>query len=731
MKLFISKVSLLVTLWITGWLFAFAEPVTSCVSCHQSQVSSWQQSDHAKAMAVANSKTILGDFTGVSVKHFTQTARFFQKQGKYFMALNHENKSAEYQVEYVFGHYPLQQYLIKAKGGRLQVFPFAWDSRSAGEGGQRWYPIYADEDIKSADRLHWQQPMQNWNGMCADCHSDGLTRNYDPESNAFNSHFDNINVGCQSCHGNMENHATKGGNSYSSAAETNTSTHGKQSRDGQNIGQWLRMAGEDVASWKGGKRDNRFMENCFACHSLRSPLTDGIDPKASFLDQFSPSMLAQPLYYSDGQIKEEVYVYGSFLQSKMYAAGVNCLDCHDAHTMKIKVEGNGLCLQCHSAEKYQQTSHTGHPLDAPGGQCVDCHMPETTYMGVDARRDHSFKIPRPDLSVRFASPNACSKCHEGKSNSWASTQLKNWHGKPESLSRDEQNYLTLQHGGRLPLEQHLNVINSKVLNEIYRASALRLLPNTNSSINESMAKTWIQSDEPLIRLAVAHIGFLLPAEQQQGLYLNLLEDEYKAVRVAAAQQLMNLGVEFSPALAKALSELFAANEQNRWRGEGGLNQSMLHIAFGEYNQAEQALKQAIQVDPYFDPSYVNLADLYRAMNQTENELAMYQAGLKAVPTSAALHYGYGMYLVRSGDKPQAVDAFSQAVTFGPDNVQYAYVYILSLDSIGENGKALSRLKEILPKYNNHPQLVQLGLSLAQKYQDVSAYQFFISLQTQN
>ncbi|TLU67558.1 hypothetical protein FE810_01015 [Thalassotalea litorea] len=723
MKFSTYLISFLLFIAFSGVTLANTGAPEQCTNCHQQQVTAWQQSDHAKAMAKVSEQTVLGNFNGVSVQHFSQTAKFFQKQNKYFMSLNHENNVVEYEAKFVFGHFPLQQYLIEADGGRLQVFPFAWDSRNKDDGGQRWYPMYADEDIKSADRLHWQQPMQNWNGMCADCHSDGLTRNYDASKNTFSSHYDNINVGCQSCHGDMENHQSQSADPYSALVQAPSVT-----RSNQDIGQWLRMAGEDVASWQGEKRDNQFMDSCFACHSLRSPLTDGIAPGTAFLDQFSPSMLAHPLYYSDGQIKEEVYVYGSFLQSKMFKAGVNCIDCHDKHTMKIKVEGNGLCLQCHSPEKYQQTQHTGHPLDQPGGQCVDCHMSETTYMGVDDRRDHSFKIPRPDLSSRFSSPNACTKCHDDKSNSWASSELRKLHGKPKALSSDELHYRNLQHGNPITLQQHLNVINSDSLNEIHRASALRLLPGTTQSINESMAKPWIQSDEPLIRLAMAHMGFMLPADQQQGLYMNLLDDEYKAVRVAAAQQVINLGVQFSPSLANAISELFTANEQNRWRGEGGLNQSMLHIALGEYNKAQQALEQAIAADPYFDPAYVNLADLYRGLNQVDKELTTYQTGLKAVPKSAMLHYGYGMHLVRAGDKKAALQSFEKASQLDTENVQYVYVYLLSLDSVGNTREALNRLKQILAGYNNDPQLVQLGLSFSQKLQDINSYQFFMTKQ---
>ncbi len=227
---------------------------------------------------------------------------------------------------------------METKAGGYQVLPFAWDSRVKDQGGQRWYHNYQNEEIKPADRLHWRQPLQNWNGMCADCHSDGLKRNYDLDKNQFSSTFTNINVGCLSCHGEM---------SETHISQQQTKQQTKQSSTvATKQGAWHRTAGQNTAKWQGEKRDNSFMDQCFTCHALRAPLTDGIDPKKPFLDQFSPQLIQAPNYHVGGQIKEEVYVYGSFLQSKMYANGVNCIDCHDQHTMKIKIPGNGLCLPC-------------------------------------------------------------------------------------------------------------------------------------------------------------------------------------------------------------------------------------------------------------------------------------------------------------------------------------------------------------------------------------------------
>lgn len=715
----------LIYFFILSTLFSFASlantPEQNCVSCHQSAVSDWQQSDHAKAMAEATSATVLGDFNNATFDHFTQKAKFFKQGNSFKIEFTEQDKTKVYTVAYTFGHYPLQEYLIKTGDGKMQVFPFAWDSRPKSEKGQRWYPVYPDEDIKSADRLHWQQPMQNWNGMCADCHSDGLKRNYSIQKKQFDTNWDNINVGCQSCHNDMTDH-TK--NSDYKAGNPITEGHLTSSEKQKAMG-WLLDPAKPVAEWQGEPRDNQFMETCFSCHSLRSPLTDGIEPKTRFLDQFSPSLLTQPLYHADGQIKDEVYVYGSFLQSKMYDKGVNCLDCHNKHTMKVKLEGNGLCLQCHNAQVYQQPEHTIHPLDSDGSQCVNCHMPQTTYMGVDARRDHSFKIPRPDLSDQFNTPNACTNCHTDKDNKWAAEALQSNFGAPKNLAISEQYFITLLHNRTLPLEQHLALINDSSMSDIKRASAIALLPNSTQILTDRVIAPWVKSELPLLRLATALVGQILSPEDRLKSFKALLSDEFKAVRAAAANHFVDVQIKDLAVVQQALTELSIANEVSSWRGEGNLNRSIIYQRQGHTEQAIAALEHGLIADPYFEPNYINLADLYRNNNQVKREGEIYQKGIKANPKSATLYYGYGMYQIRNGAKADSVASFKTAVQYDNTNAQYVYLYFLALDNVGKTKVALHDLKRVLKQYQYQRQLVELGLSFSQKLNDRDSYDFFV------
>ena len=697
--------------------YACAEPYNDCISCHTQAVNNWQTSDHAKAMGLANKNNVLGDFNDVVVNHYSQKARFFTTDDGLFIEMNEDGDVSEYKVDYTFGHYPLQQYLIETKPGAYQVFPFAWDSREKTEGGQRWYPIYENEDIKQNDRLHWKQPLQNWNGMCADCHSSNLERNYSVEQNRFETTYDEINVGCKSCHIISSNHVQdKASNKLPGISEDKV----------QEIGMWMRTKDQKVASWKGPPRNNEFMESCFACHALRAPITDGFRANDAFLDQFTPSLLSQPLYYADGQIKEEVYVYGSFLQSKMYAAGVNCLDCHDPHTAKVKTQTNGLCLQCHSPQEYQTPSHTGHELTSLGSQCVNCHMPETTYMGVDDRRDHSFKIPRPHLSIKYDTPHACQQCHDDKSDKWAADSLKKLHGEAKNLSKGEQLFMQLLADYYLPLAKHIELINDKSLNEIKRASAIMLLPNSTRELPLQYAKTLAISEENLIRLAFAQIAYILPVNQLSDVLSPLLKDKYRAIRVAAANQLVGQNIH-TLSFKAAFNELLEANDINRWRGEGNLNQSLVHARTQKYDDAVNALLAGIEVDPYFAPNYINLSDYYKNTGQTKKEANVLQSGIEANPTAGILRYSFAMFQVRNQEKQEALKSISKAVNLEPTNPQYAYIYILLVDDVQSTQKAIRELRRLVNRYSNRQQLVQLGMQLSQKASDYESARFFQQL----
>jgi len=398
---------------------------TACNQCHQEEADLWRVSHHAQAMDHATAATVLGDFSDVEFQQFDTTSTFFQRDGGFYVRTdNADGELQDFPIAYTFGVEPLQQYLIEFPGGRLQTLPIAWDSRASEEGGQRWFHIYPDEPITSEDVLHWTGREQNWNYMCAECHSTELVKNYELSSDSFDTTWFEINVGCEACHGPASNHIAQ--------AESGafSSSHGLlASLDDAGRAVWEMNAETGIAVRSEIRMRTPVQpESCGRCHSRRSVVTTEYEFGKPLLDTHTLSLLDDILYFPDGQIRGEVYVYGSFLQSRMYQAGVSCTDCHEPHSGRLRTGSNpnDICATCHLPTRFADSDHHKHQVESVG--CVDCHMPSRDYMVVDGRRDHSFRIPRPDLTVATDSPNACNGCHTDETADWAAAAAENWFG---------------------------------------------------------------------------------------------------------------------------------------------------------------------------------------------------------------------------------------------------------------------------------------------------------------
>ena len=360
-----------------------------CAECHAQQAQDWQGSDHDRALDLATPDTVLGDFNDQRFERNGITSRMFRRGDEFFVETEGPTGQTEvFRVKYALGVRPLQQYMVELPGGRVQVLRISWDSTK-----NVWFyvppPDVVEEKLEPGDPLHWTGAGQNWNHTCADCHSTDLHKAFDLSTESYHTSYAEIDVSCESCHGP--------GSLHVELAEAKSLF-------------WDRRIGYGLAQLK-GKDAKPQLDACARCHSRRQQLKEDYVAGSELLDHYEPSLLHEGLYHSDGQILDEVYVYGSFLQSKMHREGVRCTDCHDPHTTELKFPGNRLCSQCHLPGKYDVPAHHHHPVDSPGASCVECHMPETTYMVVDPRRDHSIRVPRPDLSVELGTPNACNRCH--------------------------------------------------------------------------------------------------------------------------------------------------------------------------------------------------------------------------------------------------------------------------------------------------------------------------------
>ena len=526
----------------------------ACAQCHQAEYQRWQSSQHAQAMQPATEQTVLGDFKDASFIYGGVTSAFFRRDGN-FMARTDgpDGKLQDYEIAYTFGVYPLQQYLIGFPDGRYQALGIAWDSRPKEQGGQCWFHLYPDQNITHRDPLHWTGAQQNWNYMCAECHSTNLRKNYDPQLKRFNTTWSEINVSCEACHGPGANHvawAKKEGDwqkldgtkglaialdgrrgalfplrviamqALNLAAATLPETSGALWSTRQPTGSVPQSAPQAI---------QRELELCARCHSRRGQFWEDYRFGQPLLDTHRLALLTPDLYYPDGQMKDEVFNHGSFLQSKMQAKGVSCSDCHEPHSGQLRASGGKICRQCHLPAKYDTPQHHFHPVDSKGVDCVACHAPATTYMVVDPRHDHSFRIPRPDLSVTLGVPNACTKCHGDKPASWAAEQVQKWYGQPPV---GHQKFAEALHAGALDAlgarELLLALVKNPEQPNIARASAVaRLGDRLNPTAFEAI-RPLLTDPDPLLRSTAARALEALPPELKLRYLLPLLDDPVPA-----------------------------------------------------------------------------------------------------------------------------------------------------------------------------------------------------------
>ena len=701
----------------------------TCAGCHQTEYRRWQGSHHAQAMLPAAEQTVLGDFRDASLTYNGVTSTFFRRDGKFMARTDGPDGTVQdYEIAYTFGVDPLQQYLIGFPDGRYQALGIAWDSRPKEQGGQRWFHLYPDQQLTHKDPLHWTGMQQNWNYMCAECHSTNLRKNYDPQLKRFNTTWSEINVSCEACHGPGADHlawASKEGD-WQKLDRTKGLAIALDERRGALFSlRVLAMQGLNLATAalnpppsvlrtakpasalpSAPRIASREQELCARCHSRRGQFWEEYVFGKPLLDTHRLALLTPDLYYPDGQIKDEVFEHGSFLQSKMQAKGVSCSDCHEPHSGQLRAAGGKVCLQCHLAAKYATPQHHFHPTDSKGADCVACHAPTTNYMVVDLRHDHSFRIPRPDLSVTMGAPNACTQCHGDQSASWAAEQVKKWHGKTPV---GHQQFAETLYSSALDAPGAPELLRALLKNpdqpNIARASAVSRLGERLNPAGFESIRPLLTDPDPLLRSTAARALEALPPELKVRFLLPLLDDPVRLVRIDAARALASVPQESlneiqRRAVQRGIAEYTAAEMTNADRPESFLNIGLIAIDQRQFDQAEAAYRAALELQPDFTQAAVNLADLHRLQgHDADGEKTLRQA-LALDPQNAAAHHALGLLLIREKKLPDAITALAEAARLGSDNPRYGYVYAVALNSAGQGSKALVELEAVLTRHPN-------------------------------
>jgi tetratricopeptide (TPR) repeat protein len=654
----------------------------ACKNCHYNQYKDWFSSDHFKAMQTANDSTVEGNFNNSSFAADGITTKFFKKGKKYFInTQGNDGKYHDFEIKYNFGYYPLQQYLIAFPEGKLQVVRQCWNAKK-----KIWFHQYAGQIIPAHDRLHWTGNAQNWNTTCAYCHSTNLQKNYDFEKNTYHTNYSVMTVSCESCHGPGKFHINY--------------IKSRSYQDGQKVKHsYLLMTKVDKQLTQ--------INTCAPCHSRRTEISADKIASSEHLDNFIPQIPTKENYYPDGQAKDEDYVYTSFLESKMYSRGVMCSNCHNPHSGKILFTGNQLCMQCHS-KKYEDISHTFHTAGTIGSECISCHMPSKVYMGIDVRYDHTFRVPRPDLSAKYGTPNACNNCHKDKTATWTANAITKWYG-PNRAYHFAEDLMPASKVDAYSEGRILRLINDTATPTIIKATALYYLKdiNTNNSA-ETLIKS-IQDKNAQVRYQALRSLSNFPLE----VWLNevgvALSDKVRAVRIAAA----DLYITVPPAQVPTAVYTAFTNAKNKlekytlYQTDFATGDSLAgdyYLKLNDYNNAEKFYLLGLKKDTAMNYVRLNLSVLYNIKGENQNALQVLHDALQTDPTNDGIYFNMALLYNEMKNPAKSEESFAKAVALKSQNSRLYYNYGLML-------KKDNKMKEAITFFNKGLKLSPLDAYL--------------------
>lgn len=703
----------------------------SCIDCHQQEARLWTGSHHDLAMDLATDETVLGDFNNATLEHHGVASRMFRRDGKFFVHTEGpDGRMDDFEVRYVLGVTPLQQYMVEFDRGpdqaddeiaRLQVLRISWDTLA-----KQWFhldPPDVRDRLAPDDDLHWTGILQRWNNMCADCHSTNLLKRFDPKTNSYHTTFSEIDVSCEACHGP--------GNLHVQLARRWSPF-------------WDRKRGYALAKLK-GESNLPEIQACAPCHSRRTLVSPDYHAGDNYYDGFHNELLGDLTYHADGQILDEVYEYGSFTQSKMFHKGIKCSNCHDPHSLQVRFPDNRLCTSCHAhpAGKYDGPGHHHHEPAGSGSKCVNCHMPVTKYMAVDPRRDHSLRVPRPGLSVELGTPNACTGCHLEVDRSLAKlppsdsreplTQYADWlrlapqdaavRGELDRLNRwshsaalkwwglkadDKKHYAHTFHAARTRQadapRRLRELAQLRTAPAIVRATALDNLARFGTPDALAAADKLYQDDDPQIQLAAlsAYDAQLSAAEESidpqspgellRSVYrpllrplIDSLSSRHRATRHTAARLAMRVPAPVRndlldhrdrALLESTVDELIAAQAVHADRAGSHMLIAFLREAQGDERAAEAAYRTAIRVEPGAIGPRANLAGLLERRGEPHAaeakqlraaELPLLERDARLAPQLVEVQYRYAMGLYLNGRESDAEKVLLAASQLSPSS----------------------------------------------------------------
>lgn len=666
----------------------------ACGACHAEQTASWSDSHHGWALKQPTSASVLGDFDDARFAHKGVRTRFFREEGRYFVETDGaDGRPATFEIRYVVGVHPLQQYLVELDRGRLQALDIAWDVER-----KRWFHLYPDEDVSAGNGLHWTGPYKNWQARCAVCHQTDFRKHYDPASRSYRSTWSELTIGCEACHGPGEAHVAW-------SAKPSDFDHG--GFDGVDE---LGLTRTDAPG-----RQATEIGMCGPCHARREALSaDSTPPTAPFGQHYNLSPLLDGLYYADGQQRDEVYILGSFLQSRMHEKGVTCTNCHDPHSGGLVAEGNAVCTQCHNRtgradfptlkpRDFDSPSHHRHPDGSAGAQCVNCHMPERTYMVVDGRRDHFFRVPDPLLSEATGSPDACLACHRDKDAAWAAGAILAWNPERSAPGSAHAAAFAEAWSGRASaraLEDLVAVASDTTRPAIVRATAVTELDGRVDGETVRALRPLLADGSELVRAAAVRLWRAAEPRERAEALLPLVSDPLASVRIAAALELSSLppselAEDRRLGLDRALGELRASLASRTDFPETQMAIGGLAMSMRNWPAASSAFSEAVFMDPQLVPAWIARARIAEALGDASEAVTILSTAREHNPGSDAIAGQLLDLHLRRGDVAAAIPLLREAAARQPANLDLRIRLAMLLLRDGQRAAARAEIETLL------------------------------------
>jgi len=624
---------------------------SSCRECHEGFYQKWAPSHHGKAMQPVNAEFVENELTPLEepfkINDLTYTVDL---EKRVISEADSSGKISEFEIVHALGGKNLFYFLTPLERGKLQVLPLAYDTVNG-----YWYDtttsmmrhFLADED----QALSWRDPLLTFNTSCFGCHVSQMAKNYDIESDTYQTQWREPGISCESCHGPGEAH----NKAFRKAARTKK-----------------KPAQLYLKSWKEFSVEQA-NHACSTCHSKFSPVSTSFTPGDNFYDHYDLTCLENRDFSPDGRDLGENYTFTLASMSPCVKSGkLDCVYCHTSSGRYRFADKNpnNACVECHQERVENITAHSRHPKDGAAGKCISCHMPSTSFAKM-RRSDHSMRPPSPAASQLYGSKSACVICHEGKSEEWAADFVKKWH--PESRWQPRIAYegglVAAGHKGDWEqLPEILRYIQNPESDAIIITSLIRLI-----QINPDV-DSWIPTvckvaghESPLVRGAVAAaLGRDTQSQESVRCLLEFLKDERRLVRVRATT---SLSLYPRQSLDPETLELLKKGEQEVMEMFGAIpdswssfyNKGNYLLERGDPAAAMASYKISMKLRPDVIISYVNAAVLASRQGNLDEGIGYLQQALKAEPEDGAVNLNLGLALAEKNDREGAMRCLRTAL----------------------------------------------------------------------